>query len=210
MFEAKDKIIITDPCYGMNSKHQFIVGAKKGYWVAAVDTEVEIIKDYDDFEYIRVNKLWAGYIDCGANGNCSELLGYCGVDSGMLGVFPTEGYLFDKKKCDESFCPFYEECCNITSEYSNKIDDYLRDLKLIECMKEMDLLTGKIDNGGVQKFYPNGVSYPENIKYPDSSGYVEKHGSGFVSLTNYGDGSYPVYVRRNNKDEIIGIEVYFK
>ena len=119
-----------------------------------------------------------------------EYLGEVGVDSGSL-IIIDPGYLTDAKRWEPS--KFLEGAKKYEAEGNDRMAENM--LRLAR------------EKGELKKMLFDWTAYCKDSDEADYKG--REYAGGVVSRTRDGDGGFPVYAIKNNKGEILRIQVEF-
>ncbi len=194
----ESKVIVSDPCYGLNTWCQGIIDnvlpgeykcvsvySDEGKWGTRVAAIMLVHKDYSE-DFLVYNEM-----------------DFCvGVDSGQAGIFDYDYYKKyhkDSEEKDHVDKYWYDRVCDLTYEEKRNPDyvpfnenEYTNIME--KCIKFEEWFSDpKRSKGWIYCFEANTI---DNF--------------GFVSSSGYGDGSYICYTARDfNNDKIVAIKIEF-
>lgn len=188
-FNVKDKIIVSDPCYLIDKPAAKSFAAVSGGW----------------FSYVvkrngRVNELHAfsgNLLDL--NENWEEAEGV-GVDSGLMGIY-CETELTQTQTLEGE--NWYDILCTKMHEKSQIISLACIGLRYQLIKKYSQATTGASDKK-IQKMVDKEIS----SIFPKPLG-AELVSGGVVSFSGYGDGHYPVFLKRDSNNRIYHVKIVF-
>lgn len=189
-----DKVMVSDPCYGMNTWCQGVIdNVLKGNYKCTVETSDE---ETWGRRVSAIQVIHADYMKKSLEYSKANF--YVGVDSGQAGIFDYEYY----KK--------YHSDDNETEHVDN--DWYWR---------VCEITTTRIKNPNYEKFdyekhksdffeaYEEYMNSDKAYRYLTTSDGNTIDGLGFASSSGYGDGSYYCWVAHNDEGKIVAIRVEY-
>lgn len=193
-----DKVMVSDPCYGMNTWCQGVVdNVLKGNYKCTVETS-------DEGEWGRrvsaINVVHEDYV--------KKSLEYykenfeVGVDSGQAGIFDYEYYKRYHSNANENEHvddDWYWKVCELTVT-TKKNPNYVKFVWDYDAENMVEQF----------KRYKKWSENP-NISYPTIQIYDGNtiDGLGLVSVSGYGDGGYDCWTAHNDEGKIVAIRVEY-
>lgn len=212
----ENKVVVSDPCYEKNNGFNLEVSVLPGiYELYQKVRDTEIQEKYSE-EILTLTVIKKdSWLDADYKKRNTISLGNASVDSGQMSIINSSTYpktkeengSFDNKES------FYGKCCSLTLNWYDEANKYWSAKNLIKNLND------KINDWNLSNedlsFYKKTLEEAEkklleiekkNIPYLQG-GIIEN--KGVVSSTLSGDGDYPVLWTKNNKGEIVAIDVIF-
>lgn len=188
-----DKVMVSDPCYDIGTWCQGVI---ENVLPGEYDC---LVKYVDEGRFgIRVAAIQAVHHDY-IDSNLKETMENfeVGVDSGQAGIFDYKHYVrhHPSEKSDDAW---YARCCDATFSRTRNPD--------------YEEFNWNIEGETVSEMIERHDEYRNSTK---SQTYFTKldanvvYGSGFVSSSGYGDGSYNCWTSKNENGKVVSIRVEF-